>query len=412
MMLKVMSVVLIASACSLNDPFNPTENRQGDILLPKPPVSEPYRKKLFKPPLKKVAQNEWPEIWDDLNFKDLDVAIERQLKKFRRFTFESTFKIGSERFPSQVVPLGLVAIREILKDLNSRNLSKVEFKEALKQELLDNFNLYTPKDLEQNQGAFFTGYYTPTMNASLDRTEAFPWGIYKRPENEKLAKSTRKQIDFQDKLVESGYDIFYTDDLFKLYLTHVEGGGRVSYLNSDGQRSFKYLNYNNTNKRTFRFISKYMIEKGYIDDLSIKSQRRYLDANPQRWEEIYSYSPGYIYFSATDEPPHGNDGVSLTNARAIATDRKLYKYKGILAFIQGQRPDRYNEDNQIITEEFSRFVIDHDTGGAIKGSSRADIFWGEDDKAEFAAFYTQNRGYLSYLFLKQERIERWMPLFR
>ena len=145
-----------------------------------------------------------------------------------------------------------------------------------------------------------------------------------------------------------------------------------------------------SNGRAFRFISIYMRNKGYISDLSNESQRAYLNAHPEKWREIYDYDPSYVFFKLTDTPPNGNDAVSLTDNRSMATDSKLYAAKGLLSYVQTQKPSR--EGNHDRWDDFSRFLIDHDTGGAIQGASRADLYFGEDDYAAYVANILKSNG--------------------
>ena len=98
--------------------------------------------------------------------------------------------------------------------------------------------------------------------------------------------------------------------------------------------------------------------------------------------------------------------VPVTSGRSIATDSTLYARKGALAFIQAMRPKEGQEDQDprkdpIEFKPFSRFVIDQDTGGAIKGKGRVDIYQGADEYARVAAYNTQHFGNLFFLILKK-----------
>jgi membrane-bound lytic murein transglycosylase A len=99
--------------------------------------------------------------------------------------------------------------------------------------------------------------------------------------------------------------------------------------------------------------------------------------------------------------------VSLVDGRAIATDSKLYAFKGLLAFVQSNRAvdlgtyDMEQEDaTKIPYQPFARFFLDQDTGGAIVGKGRADIYFGKTPYAYYAASYQAQEGKLMYLMLK------------
>ena len=151
-----------------------------------------------------------------------------------------------------------------------------------------------------------------------------------------------------------------------------------------------------------------MMSKGYISDSSIAEQRDFLEAHPEKWEEIYSSCPSYVYFKITDHPPYGNDAVPLTDRRSIALDSKLYAFKGMITFVKSRRPQDIWSDNQkaacreVPYKEFSRFFIDQDTGGAIRGKGRADLYFGESNYAKHASALMKERGEIYFLILKDD----------
>ena len=152
-----------------------------------------------------------------------------------------------------------------------------------------------------------------------------------------------------------------------------------------------------------------MLEKGLINNPSIAAQRAFLRKNPHRAEEIYSTCPSYVFFKKTDHPPLGNDSVPLTDRRSIATDSELYRFKGLPTFIKTRR---LSEDLQSLSSletakklnyvDYSRFYLDQDTGGAIKGKARVDLYFGESYYAEEASSVQQERGDMYFLIMKSE----------
>jgi membrane-bound lytic murein transglycosylase A len=160
-----------------------------------------------------------------------------------------------------------------------------------------------------------------------------------------------------------------------------------------------------------------MKEKGMISDLSVESQRRYLDAHPEKWREIYGYCPSYVYFKVTSTPPLGSDSVPLTDNRSMATDRTIYSEKGLIGFVSAKRPtedgkwkasnsetigDRRTESQgKLPFRTFSRFFLDQDTGGAIRGRLRADLYFGEGDYAGEVAHSLKNYGDMYFLMLRR-----------
>jgi membrane-bound lytic murein transglycosylase A len=98
----------------------------------------------------------------------------------------------------------------------------------------------------------------------------------------------------------------------------------------------------------------------------------------------------------------GSDLVPLTDNRSIATDTNYYRFKGLLAFVQAERPVETSLQNncQLEFRSFSRFYLDQDTGGAIRGKGRVDLYFGENEYAQKAAYNLVRRGDLYFLMLK------------
>jgi membrane-bound lytic murein transglycosylase A len=132
----------------------------------------------------------------------------------------------------------------------------------------------------------------------------------------------------------------------------------------------------------------------------MQSIRKFLTTHPALVKEILNYNPSYVFFRTLEDGPLGNIGVPLTPGRSIALDSKLFP-KGALGFISSQKP--VVDETGAITEwsKFSRFVINQDTGGAIRGAGRADVFWGSGPYAEIAAGHMKHEGEL-YLLIKKQ----------
>jgi membrane-bound lytic murein transglycosylase A len=168
-----------------------------------------------------------------------------------------------------------------------------------------------------------------------------------------------------------------------------------------------FLTYDGDNGQRFEWLSKYMMSKGYISNPSTGAQRKYLREHPEKQEEIYSQCPSYVFFKMSTIPPQGAEGIPVTAGRTLATDNAFYAFKGLLAFVESERPvdtgtyDLEQEDpSKIAYMPFSRFFLDQDTGGAIVGKGRADIYFGLDGYAQYAATYQQQRGNIYFLLLK------------
>ena len=116
-------------------------------------------------------------------------------------------------------------------------------------------------------------------------------------------------------------------------------------------------------------------------------------------QEVFLYNPSYVFFREVPNGPIGSLGVRLTPYRSIATDHRLFPH-GALVYIETEKPV-FAKDGTISTwEKFGRFVLNQDTGGAIRGTARADLFTGFGPEAEMVAGHMQHKGSFYFLLAK------------
>ena len=133
--------------------------------------------------------------------------------------------------------------------------------------------------------------------------------------------------------------------------------------------------------------------------MSMQKIREYLRSHPEEAENILNYNPSYVFFKIEKDGPLGCLNVKLTPGRSIALDRRIFPLPA-LVFIETQKP-LITADGQISSwTDFGRLVLSQDTGGAIRGPGRADLFWGNGPYAEIAAGHMQHPGRLYFLILK------------
>ncbi|MCB0348961.1 MAG: MltA domain-containing protein [Bdellovibrionales bacterium] len=387
-----IAFVLLLAACS--EPAN-----SSSTPVPQGPV---VNSDIVRTPTVLLTLGEWPKITDDLDLNGMEMAIDRQLVKFAGTQQGPSIRLGHITYDFSVFKKSLQAFLKEIRITRSCLKTKTfasDCYEKLEVQLKQKFHLFSPVVEGQIPETLFTAYHTPVIKTSLKETKDYNVGIHIKPIESNLRNLTRNQINFGRRLKGTPYEAMYMKDMFDQYLLHIQGGGKVIYKDVQGREHSKYLNYDGTNEQPFRFISIYMRDQGYISDLSNESQRNYLNSHPEKIQEIYNYTPSYVYFKFSDEPPHGNDSVSLTDNRSIATDYRIYKSKGLITFVKAKRPKKINSGQFI---NFSRSYIDHDTGGAIKGAARADLYFGEDDYAAFVATQLKVHGSMYFLALKPD----------
>jgi membrane-bound lytic murein transglycosylase A len=133
--------------------------------------------------------------------------------------------------------------------------------------------------------------------------------------------------------------------------------------------------------------------------MSMQAIKKYLTENPGVRDEVLNHNPSYVFFEKVENGPLGSLGVLLTPGRSVALDSTIFP-KGALGFISCQKPLVNDQGDIIGWTPFSRFVLNQDSGGAIKGAGRADVFWGNGPYAELTAGHLQHDGDL-YLLIKK-----------
>ncbi len=208
---------------------------------------------------------------------------------------------------------------------------------------------------------------------------------------------SREEIDQKKTLAGKGLEILWCSDMVDIYVLQVQGSGKVDL----GDGNVLSVLYDGQNGRPYKSIGKYLIDTGAMtsENMSLQATREYLRSHPDKLTDVLNQNQSYVFFRLDTGPSIGNIGVALTPGRSIATDAKLFP-KGALGFIVTQKPVI---ENGVIRQwvPFTRFVVNQDTGGAIKGPGRADLFCGQGPEAELTAGNLQHEGELYFLVRKK-----------
>lgn len=348
---------------------------------------------------------------DDLNFSNLDLAIDRQLKYYSAITLKGDIRFGTKVYPKVALRDSLVLLKTLTESAKSCQEARPvkECEDEFNASINSQFNIYRPVPKKTEPGyasektTKFTSYYSPDVTGSRVKTERFKHAIYSKPKEAALQNFTRVQIDYDGALAGKGYEIFYVEDsYFDLYLLHVQGGGRINIVNPDGSIERKYLSYDGKNTRSFKMIYHYLIEKGYLtpQTASIPNQRKFLQENPDKEQEVFGTCPSYVYFKESSEEPVGLDDIPLTEGRSVAIDSTIYKTTGLINFVVTQKASHISSEGVLVKTPFSRFFISQDTGGAIKGNARCDLYFGYGPQAELTAYNMNELGEQYFLIKK------------
>jgi len=262
-----------------------------------------------------------------------------------------------------------------------------------------------------------TGYYEPLFKGSLAEKAPYLTPIYARPpeliqqtnpdgkreigrydNNHNLtAFWTRKEIETEHHL--AGNELVYLKDPFDAYLLHVQGSGKIAL--PDG--SIKSVGFAGTNGLTYTSIGKYLVDQKImkLKDVNIPAIRGYLDQHPDKRLHLLHQNPRYIFFQWGDNKgPRGSSGEPLTAGRSIAIDPQALP-AGTIAYLKSEKPVLDATHTIKKWQPMNRFVFPQDSGSAIKGTGRVDVFWGSGDYAETAANHMKHPGELYFLIKKK-----------
>ena len=355
-----------------------------------------------------------PTFHDDLHFDSLAMAIERNLEYLHKLDPGKTFSYGALKVSSDLV----LETQYGFLDFISKNPGP----DQINKEIRDNYLVFRATGRAGNPKVLFTGYFEPLFHGSLTPDETFKYPLYGRPDdllkidlspfndkfeglsiaarienNQVIPYFSRSQIEMEKALEGRNLEIAWLKDPVDVAFLHIQGSGRL--LLPDGETVS--VGYQASNGRPYRSIGRHLLDKGLMnrDRMSMQGIRKFLSDNPEITDEILNHNPSYIFFRTLERGPLGNINVPVTPGRTLALDSRLFP-KGALAFISCRKPVVDKEGAIIEWKPFSRFVLNQDTGGAIRGAGRADLFWGNGPYAELAAGHMNHEGML-YILIKK-----------
>ena len=294
---------------------------------------------------------------------------------------------------------------------------------ALDAFLREHFNAYQVYDGARDQTGLFTGYYEPLLFGSKVKTKRFHYPLYERPselidvdlgafredlkgmriagkvEGKKFVPfADRSEID-EGALKGRGLEILYVDDPIKAFFLHIQGSGVVEFPNGKRQR----VGYAGQNGHLYYAIGRRLIDDGVVakEDMSLQVIDAWLRENPDKAEALMWENPSYILFRKLDgDAPLGAQGVPLTPYHSLAVDRRLIPY-GMPVLLSYEDAESKNTRTLM--------MVAQDTGGAIRGAVRGDVFWGAGDTAEQRAGTMKAEG--SYVIFVPNTVavpEKWL----
>ena len=253
---------------------------------------------------------------------------------------------------------------------------------------------FRPVLIEDGNPPLITGYFEPELMGSRNRTTRFRHPVYRLPP-EGAPTLTRSEIETGVPLSEQGLEIAWVEDAVGLFYMQVQGSGRIRL--TDG--SVIRLGYAGENGHPYRSPGAELVRRGIYEahQVSARVIRNWVRRNPDEGRALLNASPSYVFFRVinglnSDTGPRGAMNRSITAERSIAIDPSFVPL-GAPVWLEkgGQQP-------------LFRLVVAQDTGGAIKGAQRADIFMGSGEKAGLAAAQLKDKGRLVVLLPIQQAL--------
>ncbi|CEG57403.1 MltA domain-containing protein [Legionella fallonii] len=252
---------------------------------------------------------------------------------------------------------------------------------------------FHPIEFEQKKPVhgLFTGYYMPQLDGSLKQTTKYNTPIYGLPKG--AANYTREQIDHGAIKKKAPVIAWIHSPIERLFL-EIEGAGVIKLPNGKNM----YLGYAGENGAPYTSIGKVLIDKGIMTRHTASKSAiiRYLENHSDKADALIHKNKSFVFFENLKKPMAlGSQDIALTPGYSLAVDKKWIPL-GAPLWLDTKKPDvQKNDDKQL-----QRLMIAQDTGGAIRGFMRGDIYWGTGKIATFLGEHMKNEGHYWLLLPK------------
>ncbi|MHC4395097.1 MAG: murein transglycosylase A [Planctomycetota bacterium] len=366
----------------------------------KPPYDNPLLPGQYA--LRKITD---PSLIPDFTMASLDL---HELNSTVQKSLNYLSKPSSKQFfpASGITHQQAVDSLQAFSELLDSSLTGTELNAAIREK----FDVYMSVGCDNRGTVLFTGYYSPIFEGSFKPDKRFRYPLYKQPEN--LIKGPGGEIlgrrftdgtigpyperaVIEDAMMLRNRELVWLSDPFEVYIAHVQGSAKIKL--SDGRLAT--VGYAANNGHEYKSVTKTLVNNGRISNsqMNLSAMIEYFKNNPDQVKYYTRMNPRFVFFRKEKGEPRGSLNETVTPMRTIATDKSIFP-RGCLAFVYTVLPQLSN--GRILNQPYSGFVLDQDTGGAIRAPGRCDIYMGQGDTAGDLAGHTYQEGKLYYLFLK------------
>ncbi|OGR15866.1 MAG: hypothetical protein A2X81_13925 [Desulfobacterales bacterium GWB2_56_26] len=362
-------------------------------------------------PLHRLAPGDIPKIADDLDTESLIQCVRRQIASLKKQDPAKTILLDSDIYDNRWL---LHSQEEFLAKLMERPDSG-----ELERFLHDKFIFYQAGGRKDKRGRkmLVTGYYEPVFDGSLTAEPPFVTPLYALPKSLVTVPSqegkaaqigrydesntltpfwNREEIETAGLL--AGEELVFLKDPLDAFLLHVQGSGKIRLPD----QSILSVRFAGSNGLEYKSIGKLLVDeqKMALEEVTVPAIRAYLERHPEERQRILHHNPRFIFFTWGDSlGPRGSSGEVLTPGRSIAIDGSALP-EGTLGYLVSRKPTLGGDGRISDWKTMHRFVFPQDSGAAIKGTGRVDVFFGQGEYAEVAANHMKEPGKLYFLVKK------------
>lgn len=365
----------------------------------------------------------WPKKEEEIRLKPATFAQLPGWNSANLLESFNTFKVSCRAFlrqdPERLVGSQFLSMKaKNWQPLCKKAMSMKKITESTVKKFFETgFNpvlFYQGKPVE----GLFTGYYSPLLKGSPVQTSEFSVPIYGLPKDmltvnlglffsdlahrkvvgriqgkQLIPYYTREEINRGAIKRRAPVLVWIANRIDRLFL-EIQGSGAVEL--PDGK--VMYLGYEGENGATYTSVAQVLINQGVMTkhNASMQGIRKYLQEHPDQMDSVMHQNKSFVFFrSLGHDAAYGAQGVVLTPGYSLAVDRKWVPL-GTPIWLVTTRPDKHADNKKVL----QRLMIAQDTGGAIRGPVRGDVYWGAGKKATFIAGHMKNKGYYWLLLPK------------
>lgn len=285
--------------------------------------------------------------------------------------------------------------------------------EEFEQRVYEEFDVYSSIGWDGSGTVLYTGYFSPVFRASLTQNDEYRYPLYKRPDDLVTDEMTGKTLGRQvgstvisyptRAMIEStgmlrGTELVWLKSKLDAYIIQVNGSAKL--IMTDGRPM--YIGYAGNNGHEYSSIGRMMKRDGKIPSTGgIPTIRGYFRDHPAELDYYVNKNDRFVFFKeyGSDLWPAGSLGFKVEPWRSLATDKDVFP-RACMTLVTTQVPTSSGAKRP-----FSQFMLDQDTGGAIRAAGRGDIYMGIGEQAEHMAGRQAEEGRLYYFFLKNVPVQ-------